>query len=305
MKQTKYLFLMLVAVLFAACSSDDNDNGNSNKGEGEKTVIAFDDFSSLINMSYSAMIKQYPNPSMQFGDFYIYEDVKPNVETLTISVNPELQTVYMVMEKLKENAYKEADIDAYFKSKFKFIRVEKQDEYDDDGNVVGSTNRYTYANTAKEEDATLVITLTGNDLVTYSNPKNEPVIPDGPTLDDMTPAEAVNAFMLADQEEVDEEYPGVFSDMAGMYACFMADNPWLAGIALVEEEGIYTTIVLLYNEDLGDDDVVDYYTEQGYTCTKTGTNDDGDDEYTFTGEWNTISYCAGRGEVTYTGEALD
>jgi hypothetical protein len=302
MKQTKYLFLMLVAVLFAACSSDDNDNGNSNKGEGEKAVIAFDDFSSLINMSYSAMIKQYPNPSMQFGDFYIYENVKPNVETLTISVNPELQSVYMVMEKLKENAYKEADIDAYFKSKFKFIRVEKQDEYDDDGNVVGSTNRYTYANTAKEEDATLVITLTGNDLVSYSNPKNEPAVPDGPTLDDMTPEEAVSAFLLADQEEVDEEYPGVFSDMAGMYACFMEDNPWLAGIALVEEDGIYTKVILLYNEDLGDDDVVAYYEEEGYNCTKTGTNDDGDDEYIFISEWYTITYCAGRSEVIFTGE---
>ena len=118
---------MLVAMLFTACGDDDDEPQNPPpQPEPEKpAVISFDDFSNLIDMSYSSMIKQFPNPIMQFGDFYMYENVKPNVEGLTIAVNPDNKTVYMVIESLKENAYKEADIDAYFKSKLKFYGVEK------------------------------------------------------------------------------------------------------------------------------------------------------------------------------------
>ena len=77
MKQTKYLLLMLAAALFAACSSDDDDSG-------KKAAITFDDYSSVIGMSYSSMIRQYPNPSMQFGDFYMYEKPTEKVENMTI-----------------------------------------------------------------------------------------------------------------------------------------------------------------------------------------------------------------------------
>ncbi len=304
MKQKMYLLLMLVAMLFTACGDDDDEPQNPTpQPEPEKpAVISFDDFSNLIDMSYSSMIKQFPNPTRQFGDFYMYENVKPNVEGLTIAVNPDNKTVYMVIESLKENAYKEADIDAYFKSKLKFYGVEKQDTYDDDGKVIGQHNMYYYGNTDKAEDATLLVVVSGNEGVSYTNPQNAPAEPEGPALDDMTPIDAVNAFILGDVEEIEEEYPGVFTQASGMYMCFMDENPWLAGVAFTPNNGFVDTIILLYNEDLGDDDVVNYYKEAGYTCTKTGTNEDGDDTYTFTNGTYSVDYCAGRGEVKYIGE---
>ena len=305
MKQKMYLLLMLVAMLFAACGDDDDEPKNPvpEPQPEQPAVISFDDFSSLIGMSYSSMIKQYPEPAYQFGDFYIYENVKPNVESLTIAVNPDNQTVYMVIEGLKENAYKEADIDAYFKSKLKFYGVEQRDVYDDDENVVGKINDYTYGNTDKAEDATLIVTLSGNEDVVYVNPQNQPEEPDGPALDDMTPIDAVNAFILGDLEEIEEEYPGVFTQMGEIYAAFMEENPWLMGVAFTPNGSFIDTIVLLYNEELSDDDIISYYTEAGYTCTKTGVDEEeGTDIYTFTNGTYAVTYSAGRGVVVSLGE---
>ena len=305
MKQKMYLLLMLVAMLFVACGDDDDEPKNPvpEPQPEQPAVINFDDFSSLIGLSYSAMIKQYPEPAYHFGDFYIHENVKPNVESLTIAINPENQTVYMVIEGQKENAYKEADIDTYFRSKFKFYNVEKQDVYDDDDNVIGQINVYNYGNTDKSEDATLVVTLTGNESVSYLNPQNMPEEPEGPALDDWTPIDAVNAIILGDLEEIEEEFPGVFMQMGDMYATFMEENPWLMGVAFTPNDGFVDTVVLLYNEDLSDDDIIAYYTEAGYTCTKTGFNEEeGADIYTFTNGTYSVVYCLGRGVVTYLGE---
>ena len=89
MKQKMCFLLMLAAMLFVACGDDDKDEPqkpNTPDTPDTPTVISFDDFSSLIDMSYSAMIKQFSNPSMQLGDKYIYENVNKNVEELTIAI---------------------------------------------------------------------------------------------------------------------------------------------------------------------------------------------------------------------------
>ncbi len=296
MKQTKFLLLMLAAALFAACSSDDDDDS------GKKATITFDDYSSVIGMSYSSMIRQYPNPSMQFGDFYMYENPTEKVENMTIMVNPENQVVYMVVENLKENSYKEEDIVAYFTSKFKSYGVEKTDNYDEEGNVIGQSNIYEFGNAEKEKDATLIITVQGN-TITYSNPQNLPEEPKGGTLDDMNPIEAVNAFLLSDLEEIEDEYPDTFKEMGGMYACFMEENPYLMGVALNIEEGLVTSVVLLYNEDLSDEDIISYYTKAGYDCKQTGYDEEEEIPiYTFTDGMYAITYSAGRGVAVYIGE---
>lgn len=306
MKQKMCFLLMLAAMLFVACGDDDKDEPqkpNTPDTPDTPTVISFDDFSSLIDMSYSAMIKQFSNPSMQLGDKYIYENVNKNVEELTIAINSDTQTVYMVLETLKANAYMEADIDTYFKSKYKFYGVQKLDTYDGGGKVIGKINVYTYGNTERQEDATLVIKLSGNQSVTYNNPKNEPVIPERPSLEAMTPIDAANTFMLVDLEEIEEAYPGVFSQTEGVYMGFIENNEWLSGIAFVPVDGFIGRITILYNDEKDDQTIIDYYTGEGYTCTKTGHDDEEEaDIYTITNGVFSIKYCAGRGGVTYIGE---
>ena len=91
--------------------------------------------------------------------------------------------------------------------------------------------------------------------------------------------------------------------MGDMYATFMEENPWLMGVAFTPNDGFVDTVVLLYNEDLSDDDIIAYYTEAGYTCTKTGFDEEeGADIYTFTNGTYSAVYCLGRGVVTYLGE---
>jgi hypothetical protein len=296
MKQKMYLFLMLAATLFAACSSDDDDKVKN------PSTISFEDYSTLIGASYSEMIRQYPEPTMSFGEFYMYEEVTPNVELLTMVINPDNQTVYMAIEQLKADAYKEADIDAYFKSKFYSYGGETYDEYDEEGNVIGTTNTYIYGNTEDQAEATLIITLTGNQNVIYMNPLNIPMESEGGSLEEITPIDAVNEFLLGDVVEIEDAYPDVFSQMSGMYMCFMEENPYLMGIALTAVDGLVDSVILLYNEDLSTEDIISYYTDADYTCTLTGTDEEGLDTYTFTNGMISIAYSEGRGVATFVGE---
>ena len=296
MKQKMCLFLMLAAALFAACSSDDDDKPKA------PSTISFDDYSTLIGASYSEMIRQYPEPAMSFGDFYMYEQVTSNVEALTVAINPDNQTVYMVVEQLKADAYKEADLDAYFKAKLYSYGVEEYENYDEEGNVIGTTNNYSYGNTENQAEASLVVSLTGNQSVTYMNPLNVPVEPEGGSLEEIEPIDAVNAFLLGDVAEIEEEYPDVFTQMNGMYMCFMEENPYLMGIAFTAVDGLVDSVILLYNEDLSNEDLISYYTEAGYTCNLTGTDEEGLDVYTFTNGMISIEYSEGRGVATFVGE---
>lgn len=296
MKQKMCLFLMLAAALFAACSSDDDDKPKA------PSTISFDDYSTLIGASYSEMIRQYPEPAMSFGDFYMYEQVTPNVEALTVAINPDNQTVYMVVEQLKADAYKEADLDAYFKAKLYSYGVEEYENYDEEGNVIGTTNNYSYGNTENQAEASLLVSLTGNQSVTYMNPLNVPVDPEGGSLEEIEPIDAVNAFLLGDVAEIEEEYPDVFTQMNGMYMCFMEENPYLMGIAFTAVDGLVDSVILLYNEDLSNEDLISYYTEAGYTCSLTGTDEEGLDVYTFTNGMISIEYSEGRGVATFVGE---
>lgn len=307
MKTRKYFFLMLAAAVFAACSSSDDKNdsgsGNGNGGQIEPApaVIDFTDYSSAIGMTYSDMIQKYPNPTQNFGDFYIYEFKEGKVTSMTMAVNPETSTVYMVSETLAENAYKEADLKDYFAIKYRLYSSRNIDIYDEEGeNVIGKTNIYTYGNAEKEEEATLVITLTNNESVIYMNPKNVPVVPESAALEEITPVEAVASFLMSDMEDIEDEYPDAFMQMNGMYMASMDENPYLMSIALVPVDGFVSSMILLYNEELTDQDIIDYYTEQGYTVTKTETSEEETDIYLITNDAVVIEYSDLRGVVTYS-----
>lgn len=180
--------------------------------------------------------------------------------------------------------------------------MEKTDEYDEEGNVIGSINVYNYGNTEDQAEATLLITLTGNQSVTYTNPLNMPAESEGGALDEITPIDAVSSFLLGDFAEIEEEYPDAFSDLGGMYAYFMEENPNLMGVALTVTDGLVDSVILLYNEELSTEDIIAYYTEAGYTCTQTGTDEEGYGVYTFTNGMISIAYTEGRGVATFVGE---
>ena len=304
MKTKKYLCLMLAAALVAACSNDDDDTSNPTPEPEQPSVIDFADYSSAIDQPYSAILRQYGEPSMAFGDFYVYENMNDGkVSTLSLIANPDNQQIYMIMELLAEDAYKAEDIADYFASKYTTYRKETVDVWDEDyENVIGSTYAYTFGNADKEEDATLIIEVNGNQSVSYTNPKNAPAESDGSSsLDDMDPNDAVLSFLLRDVEDIEDEYPGVFTNAGEMYMAFMEDNIWLAGVAFTPVDGFVTTLILLYNEELTDEDIIAYYEELGYTATKTGEGEDGD-EYTITNGTILISYGAGRAEITFVDE---
>ena len=129
-----------------------------------------------------------------------------------------------------------------------------------------------------------------------------PAEPSGSSsLEDMTPNDAVISFLLHDVEDIMDEYPGVFTNVGDMYMTFMEENPYLAGIAFTPVDGFITSIILLYNEDLTDEDIIAYYEELGYTATKTGEGEEGD-VYTITNGAVLITYSAGRAEITFVDE---
>ena len=304
MKTKKYLFLMLAAALFAACGDDDDDNPNPTPEQ--PSVIEFADYADVIDQNYSTVLRQYGEPSMAFGDFYVYENLNDGkVSTLSLIVNPANQQVYTIMEMLAEDAYKAEDIADYFASKYTTYSKEPVDVWDEDyENVIGTTYAYTFGNADNQEDATLVIEVTGNQSVSYYNPKNMPAEPSGSSsLEDMTPNEAVISFLLHDVEDILDEYPGVFTPAGDMYMTFMEENPYLAGIAFTPVDGFITTIILLYNEELTDEDIIAYYEELGYMATKTGYDEEEEtDIYTITNGAVLITYSAGRAEITFLDE---
>ena len=87
-----------------------------------------------------------------------------------------------------------------------------------------------------------------------------------------------------------------------MYMCFMEENLYLAGIAFTPVDGLVTSVIMLYNEDLSTEDIISYYTEAGYTCTLDGTDEEGYDVYTFTDGMISITYSDGRGVAIFVGE---
>ena len=323
MKTKKYLFLMLAAALFAACSNDDEDGSTPPTDGTEQTpeepsdstqaVIDFADYANIIDMSYSTMIREYPDIMELFPGFYSYQPNDGKTESLFIGVNTSNSLVYTAIQTLTEDAFKEEDIVAYFTSKYKFYSKDSVDAWDEDyENVIGSTYTYTLGNADKQEEATLVITITGNESVMYNNPQNMPVAGETSGLGDMTPVEVTDNFLGENLEDILEEYPDMFIDMMGQYAAFTDgedEGSYLEGIVLtLDEDEVVVGIRLLYAG--GEEEVIEYYTENGYTCTVSGTEEDEEyggtyNIYTITNGVVTINYSVMNSAGTATFAAED
>lgn len=291
MKTKKYLFAALAALVamttFTACSDDEKGGGDD---------INFADYSSCVDMTYGTMIKKYGEPAMQFGNFYYYKNLKNDkkTETVAFAVNEETQTIYMVMQMLKEGAFKEADVNKYLSSKF--TSYGSSTVTDEEEGI--SVTTYNYGNTKKEEDATLYVSYSLNS-VTYSNPTNVPTEPETDSFLGMEPLEIANLFMGEDIDNVLDEYEGKFLDMDGTYLASVEDAYYVYSFGLKTSNGSVDKISLLYNEDLTDAEIVAYYQEAGYTCVKTGKNDEELDTYTFTNDTYVINYSDLVGQVSF------
>jgi hypothetical protein len=115
----------------------------------------------------------------------------------------------------------------------------------------------------------------------------------------MTPEDVVNTFLGESIDDILEEYDG-FSSMGSTYMAFMDENDYMMGFALNVNEGEVASIVILYNEDLADEDIIDYYKNAGYTVTDTGEIDEeeGTPIYIFSNSNTRIVYSCARGVAT-------
>lgn len=262
----------------------------------------FADYSSVIGQSYNQLSRQFPDLEELFEGFYTCTPNDGKTESLMVVFNDDLE-VYMAAQSLNEDAYTLAQIIAYMDGKYNKYDPEVNEYTDEETGEVITLTTYYYGNTADIEDATLVISFSDNTYISYSNPKATPEPAQGGGIGDMTPIEAVNAFIGETLEDIEDEYPGMFSEMFGMYAAFATEedeNEYLEGIVLiVEDNNTVSAVRLLYSFE--DADAIAYYTENGYTCTETGTTEEGEKLYTFTNGTFTITYGGGSGTVVRDG----
>lgn len=298
----KYLLMLLAATTlslgFTACGDDDKEDPTPSTPE--KPVITFDDYANCVGIGLNAMMTRFGEPTMNMGTFYMYTLEKGSkTAMLTFIFNPENSTVYGVMQTLNDNAFKAADIKDYFASKYHYYGAETESYEDDETGEVIEQVVYSYGNTEKKEDATLLIEYDGEISVGYYNPKNEPAEIEPSGFADMTPEDVVNTFLGESIDDILEEYDG-FSSMGSTYMAFMDENDYMMGFALNVNEGEVASIVILYNEDLSDEDIIDYYKNAGYTITDTGEIDEeeGTPIYIFSNSNTRIVYSCSRGVAT-------
>lgn len=288
----KYFWMLLAAMTlslgFVACGDDKDDpepneqkdpqNQDEQKPDDQK-IINFDDCASTIDMPLQQMLQKYGEPTMNFGNVYFYSYEEGNITNLMIKVNQENNKVCMIVQSLKENAYKAEDLKKYFDSKYNFYKKEVIPADEEEG-----TPEYevlAYGNTKNPEEATLLIELSGNTDVTYVNPQNQPEEQVSESyFDEMNPADVLAAFFGVPVAEIQEEYEDAFMDMGGMLMASCGDNEWMTSIALqANENGVVTSIIMFFDDGLEEQAILDYFHENGWEIREKGMIDGEDYEY--------------------------
>lgn len=288
----KIFLMMLAAVLFMACSNDDEKN------DPVVDPVEFADLSSTVGMSYANMLKTYGEPTMNFGSFFVFAQDSVKMESVICMVNPAKEVVYTVMQSLVKGAYKAEEINAYFASKY-VDYGEEELELDEDEMEDGEISKaHLYGNAKKLEEATLVIQVYGNTQVVYTNPTLVPEMPEGPDMSSLNPGSAVAIFMGAAMEDLQDEYGDALMKVGNGEYLLNVDNDWLMAIGITVEDGKVVKVVLLYNEDLTDEDIIDYYRELGYSAMPFNGEEEGQVGYLFMNmsTMDVFTYMEGRAE---------
>lgn len=281
----KYLFMLFALFSLVACEKDDNNGGSGNLSEAAKEVKDVD-YSSALGMSKSKMISTYGDPAENYGNFYIYNSENENVDMVMFAVNPDNDKVYTATVILMEDAFTEAAIKEYLSSKYNCYG------YDEEEGI------YTYGNNKDEEKATIGVVQSGANSITWADRNLTPSFEDDVdgAFSDLTPAEAVSMFLGLSEEDLIEEYGESLIKVGE--DLYMADvnNDYLMAVGITVTDGKVTPVVLLFNEDLEDEDIVAYYAGLGFTATPCGPDEEGYEVYLFmnmaTGEM--FTYSGGR-----------
>lgn len=293
----KKFYLMLLAATtlsfgFTACGNDDEDNtpkketnngqgennqgdnGKTDNGNGETEGTAAFDYSEAIGMNVNQILAKYGEPSMNFETFYSYSFTNQKVSSVTLMLNADNQQVYNVMEILTEGAYTAEELQAYFGKKYTFYL--KEDIPGDEEEGIAPSASYTYGNTEKQEDATLVITVSGNSSISYENPKNTPAdVPGEEPFEEFSPIDVIG-FIGQSWADIEEDYEEAFMEMgAAMQYASCGDNDWMSGFALTLTENLVTSISIFFDDGLETSEILDFFREEGWAVRDTGeTNED-------------------------------
>ena len=277
---------------FTACGNDDEDNapkketnngqgennqgnnGQNDNGNGEAVATAAYDYAEAIGMNVNQLLAKYGEPSMSFGTFYSFTFTNQKVSSLTLMLNPDNQQVYNVMEILTEGAYTAEELQAYFGSKYTFYV--KEDIPGDDEEGIAPSVTQTYGNTEKKEDATLVIKVSGNSSISYTNPKNTPAdVPSEEPFEEFSPIDIIG-FIGQSWADIEEDYEDAFTELGEMQYADCGDNDWMTGFGLVLNEGTVKSISIFFDDALEANDILDYFREKGWSVRETGEINDDD-----------------------------
>lgn len=293
MKVTKYFLIALAALTFSCCGSDDNDGDKGNEPGSETTFTSKEDLSGFVNANYKKLSQTYDDPDFSMNGIYSFSGNKTKndkVETVTFMLNADEDKVYSVVEMLKEGSCKVSDMRKYFSQVYQLV--------ENDGDSI-----LTFANNSDLEKASLTIQVSSSSVM-YANPQLAPDEPEGGDFAD-NPIDLVESFYNRNIADIIDEYDGVFSKVDGNSYMSVTDevNDYVMAVGLGVEDDVVTKVTLLYNEDMSDEEIIEYYKGKDYTCTPTGkVDEEGNAEYLLKDEaaGAEIVFCAGIGVVTYT-----
>ena len=286
----KYFWMLLAAMTlslgFTACGDDDDpepkkdDPTQQDNPQNPDQVIKFEDYASTIGMTLQQMLQKHGEPDMQFGNYYSYSFKSGNVENLTIIVNPANNKVSGIMEMLNAKAYTAEQLKAYFDKNYKFYTREviPANEEEETPEMV----TLIYGDKEKMEEATLIVSVTDNTLVTYADPNNQPEEESVEALfDEMNPIDVMDAFLGEPLADVLEDYEDAFMEMGTMYYAPCEDNEWMTAFSLMaNEQGTVYSITFFFDDGLEESVILDFFKENGWTVTEAGVIEDEDEDRT-------------------------
>ena len=302
----KKLFLMLLAactlsLAFTACGKDDNNENNETNqggGGGEQPVVTAEyDCSAAIGMNVQQMLATYGEPTMGEGTFYAYMFENQKVSTLSFLINPDNQKVYTVYEILTEGAYTVEELTTYFGGKYTLYG--KEDVPGDDEEGIAPYTNYFYGNAAKQDDATLIITVSGNTSIYFVNPKNEPAIePSDNVFAEWSPIDIIS-LIGEPWADLEEDYGDAFMPMSGMQYADCSDNEWVTAFALsFDDNNAVSSITLFFDDGLEPSVICEYFTENGWTVSEGEPGEEEEPTYIIYNETYEMILSAEMGRVS-------
>lgn len=288
----KKLFAFLAATLvIASCGGvgdpdrpydPTDDPWEDPDDEPEEEIIDFPDYGDWVGRSYEDLVDEFDEPNTVVDNTCVYLLNQEVTQTLIFFLNPANQHIYQIAQTLQKDFYTPEQIRAYFDDEYYDYGTSVSTYTDENGHQTAVT-LYQWGNTVYEAEATLVITLVGNETVTYADPT---VVPEEITyyyFGNLDPIDVVSAFLGMGIEYILDEYGNKLVNGGYYYTglCDEEQNDYLSCFELFVEDGAVAWIGLSFKADLTDDEIIGYYEDAGYDIHKGWNEAAGEYEYTF------------------------